>query len=152
MAYVSSDMISAKRVALKALNKQYGVKATLSGKNSSTLKLTVSAGEIDFIGNAAYLMREEFLKGSFKAQMYDRLADCLEKEQYIQVNHYHVDTYFDGIALDYIQKVKAIMLDGHWDESDSMTDYFHCAYYISIDIGRGWNSPYILTKEEVAVE
>lgn len=151
MAYVYPEIISAKRVALKALNKQYGVKATLSGKNSSTLKLTVSAGEIDFISNAAALMREEFLTGSFKAQMYDKLADDLEKTKYIQVNQYFVDAYFNGVALEYIKKAKEIMLDGHWDESDIMTDYFHCAYYISIDIGR-WNAPYICAKAKSSFE
>lgn len=151
MAYVSSEIISAKRIALKALNKQYGVKATLSGKNTSTLKVTISAGEIDFIGNAASIMREEFLNGSFKAQMYDKLADDLEKQKYIQVNHYYIENYFTGIALEYIQKIKDLMLDGHWDESDSMTDYFHCAYYISIDIGR-WNAPYICAKAKSSFE
>jgi hypothetical protein len=151
MAYVTSEIIDSKRDALKALNKKYGMKATLSGKNTSTLKITISAGEIDLIGNAAKLMREEFLSGSFQSQMYDRLADDLEKQKYIQVNHYFIDGYFDGIALEYIKKVKEILSEGHWDESDIMTDYFHCSYYMSIHIGR-WNAPYICAKATSSVE
>lgn len=29
-----------------------------------------------------------------------------------------------------------------FDESDSMTDYFHCAFYVTMDIG-SWDKPYV---------
>jgi len=29
----------------------------------------------------------------------------------------------------------------NWDESDSMTDYFHCNYYLSVSVGK-WDKPY----------
>jgi hypothetical protein len=32
-----------------------------------------------------------------------------------------------------------------FDESDSMTDYFHTAFYTDINVGR-WNKPYVHSK------
>jgi len=49
MAYVSQEVITKARAALKALNKDYGVKATLSGKGGLCLTLTVAEGSIDFV-------------------------------------------------------------------------------------------------------
>lgn len=51
MAYVTEEIIKAARAGIKQLNKQYGVKATVSGLHTSTLKLTISEGCIDFISS-----------------------------------------------------------------------------------------------------
>ena len=40
------------------------------------------------------------------------------------------------------QMVDEIIKKYHWDESDSMTDYFHCAFYYSYGIGK-WDKPFI---------
>lgn len=140
MAYVSEEVINKARVALKALNKEYGVKATLSGKNSSSLTLKISEGSIDFIGNYCDVITE-----TNRMHNLQDVVEYVKKENYIQVNHYYLDTQFSGKALEYLEKAKAIMHVDHWDESDIMTDYFHCAYYVSMNVGR-WDKPYQLTK------
>jgi hypothetical protein len=140
MAYVTEETINKARIALKALNKEYGIKATLSGKNSSSLCLTVSEGSIDFIGNYCNVINHHNTL---------RNADGVRTEVLlsgsIQVNHYYLDTAFDGKALEYLEKAKAIMLVDHWDKSDIMTDYFNCSYYVSMRIGR-WNKAYKFQK------
>lgn len=141
MAYVSEEVINKARSALKALNKEYGVKATLSGKNSSSLTLKISEGSIDFIGNYCdtIIERKHYMNDADSVVKYVQISGS------IQINQYYLDTQFSGKALEYLQKAKAIMHADHWDESDIMTDYFHCAYYVSMNVGR-WDKPYKLVK------
>lgn len=141
MSYVSEQVINKARAALKALNKEYGVKATLSGKNSSSLTLKISEGSIDFIGNYCdtIIERKHYMNDA------DSVVKYVQTSGSIQINQYYLDTQFSGKALEYLEKAKAIMHVDHWDKSDIMTDYFHCAYYVSMNVGR-WDKPYKLTK------
>lgn len=138
MAYVSQEVITKARAALKALNKEYGVKATLSGKGSLSLNLTIAEGSIDFIGNYCNVISHH---NSMRNLDGARVEVLLSGN--IPVNQYYLDTSFDGKALEYLEKAKAIMYTDHWDKSDIQSDYFHCAYYVSMRIGR-WNKAYVL--------
>ena len=140
MAYVTEEIINKARTALKALNKQYGVKATLSGKGSSSLKLTIAEGSIDFIDSYCKTVMA-------KCQLRDAegVIEWAQKEMYIQVNQYYLDSSFSGLALEYLEKAKEIMYADHFDHSDIQSDYFNCAFYVSINIGR-WNKGYKLVK------
>lgn len=141
MAYVHKDIITKARAALKVLNKEYGIKATLSGMNSSSLNLTIASGEIDFIGNYCNIVQESRYR-----EVHDivQVIQSVNKTKHIQVNHYHLDSAFSGKALEYLQKAKDIMQVDHWDKSDAQVDYFNCSFYMNIDIGR-WNKPYQFT-------
>lgn len=136
MAYVTKDVIEKARAALKVLNKEYGVKATLSGANSSCMYLTVASGSIDFVGNFCTNTAD-------KRRQHDtaQVIEWVTKQQNISVNQYYLDSSFSGKALEYLQKAKEIMYADHWDKSDVMTDYFNCAYYVNMNVGR-WNKPY----------
>lgn len=136
MAYVSQEVITKARIALKALNKEYGVKATLSGKGDSNLNLTVAEGSIDFINNYCETIASKRIHRDV-----EQTIGWVKLEQGININHYYLEDAFTGVALEYLQKAKAIMLVDHWDESDSQSDYFHCAYYINMRVGK-WNKAY----------
>lgn len=140
MAYITEQIITKARTALKALNKEYGVKATFSGKGDSTLYLTIAQGSIDFIGNFCDNTKAKRIQHDTQ-----QVIDWVTKEQNISVNQYYLDSSFSGIALEYLEKAKAIMLVDHYDRSDIQSDYFECAYYVNINIGR-WNKPYKLVK------
>lgn len=140
MAYVSEEVITKARTALKALNKEYGVKATLSGKGDSRLCLTIAEGPIDFIGNYC-----ETVKANRRMHDTQQVIDWVQREGNVSVNQYYLDSSFSGIALEYLEKAKAIMYADHWDKSDIQSDYFNCAYYIDVRVGK-WNKPYKLVK------
>jgi len=143
MAYITKAEVQAKSIKLKEINKKYGVKASFSGSNSSELKLTISAGIIDFIQNYIDVAkRPEMRFGSVDIK---GLEEDLMKSKHIQVNHYYLDSRFEGKALMYLQEVYSLMCEGHYDDSDAQTDYFNCSWYNSIHIGR-WNKPYELIK------
>lgn len=140
MAYVTEQIITKARLALKALNKEYGVKATLSGKGDSTLYLTIAEGSIDFIGNFC-----ESTEANRRQHDTKQVIDWVQKHQHVSVNQYYLDSSFSGIALEYLDKAKAIMHADHYDHSDIQSDYFNCAYYLNINIGR-WNKGYKLVR------
>lgn len=136
MAYVTEEIITKARTAIKALNKEYGVKATFSGKGGHCLNLTIAEGSIDFLNNYCETIATKRIYRDV-----DQMIAWVKLEQGIQINHYYLDTQFSARALEYLEKAKDIMYADHWDESDSQSDYFNCAYYIDMRVGR-WNKGY----------
>ena len=60
------------------------------------------------------------------------------------VNTYRIGDHFEGVAKEFLLKLKDAMMVGNHDRSDSMTDYFDVGWYIGINIGK-WNKPYEMT-------
>ena len=60
------------------------------------------------------------------------------------VNTYHIDNHFEGVAKEFLLKLKDAMVVGNHDRSDSMTDYFDVGWYIGINVGK-WDKPYEVT-------
>jgi hypothetical protein len=117
MAFVSQDDKAKLAPAIKAVLKKHGVKGSIGVRHHSTLVVTLQSGSIDF--------------GS----------------DYIQVNHHHIETSerYSPEAKAFLTELVAAMYSEDWfDRSDSQTDYFHCSYYLSVNVGK-WNKPYICT-------
>lgn len=140
MAYISKSEVQEKRKLISALCKEYGIHATVSGANSSTLTVTIRKGWIDFIGNHVDTVANNWLNG----QQEKDNALFYKNKGYFKVNEYYLEKQFSGIAMDFMTELLAIMKTGHYDHSDSMADYFDVAWYIGINVG-DWNKPYILT-------
>lgn len=140
MAYISKEQVQEKRKLISALCKEYGVTATVSGSNSSSLTVTIRKGKIDFLGNYVDTVSGNWIN----SQQQKDNALFYKNKGYFKVNEYYLEKQFSGIALDFMMELLAIMKIGHYDHSDIMTDYFDIAWYIGINIGV-WNNPYILT-------
>ena len=55
---------------------------------------------------------------------------------------YHIDRFYEGEIRNFLNELLAAMKGDDWfDKSDSMTDYFHTAFYNDIKIG-DWQKPY----------
>lgn len=66
------------------------------------------------------------------------------------VNYYYIDR-MENVGekeKEVLTKVKEILFAKHWDESDIMTDYFNCAFYVSMEIGR-WNKDAVMVEPKV---
>lgn len=142
MAYITKEQVQEKRRLITALCKDYGVTATVSGSNSSTLTVTIRKGKIDFLGN--YVDTVDTYQTNGQQQKDNALF--YKKRGYMTVNHYCIDWQFSGIAMDFMMELLQIMKIGHYDHSDSMADHFNIAWYLGINVG-DWNKPYILTAE-----
>lgn len=79
-----------------------------------------------------------------KLPAYTRYADHTNVT-YIDVNPYHFQDHFTGMAKAFLLKAYNAMMDGNHDNSDSQTDYFDVGWYIDINIGK-WDTPYALVK------
>ena len=62
----------------------------------------------------------------------------------LDVNQYYFQTD-DRLTTDakiIFSLIEEIVKKYHWDKSDSMTDYFNCAFYYSYEVGQ-WNKPFV---------
>ena len=117
MAYMNQQKKAVIAAAIKPVFKKYGLKATLSVHNHSSICVNIKSGPIDFGGDN------------------------------IQVNPYWLEDHYKDKpkALKALQEIKqALLAADYYDRSDAMTDYFDTAYYYHINVGK-WNKPYELT-------
>ena len=143
MAYISKEQIQEKRKQINTLCKLYGVSATVSGANSSSVTVTIRKGKIDFLGNHVETVKINWWVNS--KQNVDN-AEWHSKRGYIKCNPYYLDRQFSGDTLEFFNKVLAILKIGHYDNSDAMTDYFDTAWYMHICIGT-YEKPYQLISK-----
>lgn len=113
MAYITKEQISEKRVAIKkAFPAKKGWKFSVRNENHSTLAVDI--------------------------MQYPKEYDFGERAS---VNHFWIDdSDFGEKEKAVLKEINDIMHEGHWDKSDSMSDYFHCSWYNSLAIGK-WNKP-----------
>jgi hypothetical protein len=120
MAYIEKETVQEKRAAIKKeLPAKDGWKISVTGGNSSTLNVRIM----------------QYPKG-YKFPEHD------------QINHYNFDSSTEDYGTkekEICRKLIEIMADGHWDKSDMMTDYFFCAYYYYLQIGK-WSKPATCSK------
>lgn len=135
MAYISKDEVKAKSIKLKDLNKEYKVKASFSGSNTSTLNLNIHSGSIAFIENYITTQKEIYQYWSEDDTMYVLSRSCLNPSLFA------LNKSFSGKAKQYLLAASTIMKEGWHDDSDLMTDYFNTAWYNQIYIGQ-WDKPY----------
>lgn len=76
---------------------------------------------------------------------------------YCQVNHYHLGNYgaFADLFRPMIEVIKTAPAQAEggrewFDESDSMIDYFHTAFYFHLQVGN-WDKPYVYVPKKTAV-
>lgn len=58
------------------------------------------------------------------------------------INHFHIDSQHPPETAALINKAHEIIARDHWDHSNSQIDYFSCAFYIHMGVGR-WDKPYV---------
>ena len=131
MAYCNAQDVAQVRKELKETfpNFKFGVRK----RDHHAISVTIKAGPTDF---SSLFDKDEYSK----------------KRQYIQVNGYHIDSFY-GEHAPFLKQVQQIIKTapargegyhkgtGYYDRSDAMTDYFDTAYYIDINIG-SWDQPY----------
>ena len=126
MAYLSQD---GKRVIVarcKPILKKYGMRATFGVRDHSSFQCTIRGGTIDWDKYSLEEGRNGWQKPNLrhpKTGQYD-----------FQVNHYWIDTYWEGRALNFLRELTtAINADNH-DNSRSEIDYFDVGYYVDIRV------------------
>ena len=124
MAYMNQEKKSVIASKLKPVLKKYGVKGTLSVRNHSSIVLNIKSGKIDFFKD---------------------YGDETDARKFgIQVNPYWFHDHFAGKAKQFLTEAfDAMKSAGYYNNTDASIDYFDCAYYYDINIGK-WNKPYVV--------
>lgn len=117
MAFITTQEVKNIRELLKSEFPKY--KFSVSGGNSLSLQVAIMSGPEDF-------------------------SSVLGEWKSIDINQYHLYQYGRFEKL-FTKMFKAMKSQNWFDKSDSMTDYFHTAYYMSLSIGK-WNKPYVQVK------
>jgi len=124
MAYMNQEKKKVIAAKLKPVLKKYGVKGTLSVRSHMSIVLNVKSGKIDFFSD------------------YGDVEDA--KKFGIQVNPYWFQDHFTGKSKEFLADAfDALKSAGYYNNSDAQIDYFDCAYFYDINIGK-WNKPYSL--------
>lgn len=132
MAYMNQERKARIAPKVKKILTSYGLVGSLAVRHHSALVLNIRAGQMDFIGNA---------NRKSKADGPNQYGEVWQAKDHIDVNTYHLSSYFTGPCLKCLEELKAAMMEGNWDNSDIQTDYFDIGWYIQINIGQ-WNKPY----------
>ena len=125
MAYVSQEDKKNLSPAIKAVLKKYNMKGSIAVRHHSVLVVNIKSGALDILG-------------ALPVSEYG-------PRDYVQVNeHWIKENYDDATVVAFLTELKAAMRGPEWfDESDSMTDYFHVSHYINMNVGT-YNKPYVL--------
>lgn len=124
MAYITADQVKNFRNQIKAaFPVKKGWKWSVTGKNHSSVDATLM----------------QFPKGY-----------TFPTDKSMDVNHHYLDETkkLGKKEIAVFKKVNEILHSEHWDKSDIMTDYFHCAYYVNMGIGK-WNKPAVQAISKV---
>ena len=132
MAYMNQEKKKELESGIKAVLKKYKMKGSLRIRHHMTLVCTLSAGELDIIGNANRV--REINNNQYGPITSGRL----------DVNHHWIDSNYTGEVLSFLRELKDAMMKGNHNNSDIQTDYFDVGWYIDINVG-GKNE-YELTK------
>lgn len=137
MAYITKDQVKDKTDKIKSIVKKYGCKVSVSGSNSSTITVRFTEGVIDFWQNYVDTMENN-------GRVFDKEhIEWAKSKGNLKINHYWLDRHYSGEVLKMLNEVLVVLKEGHYDNSDAMTDYFNCAWYMDIQVGR-WDKPYKL--------
>ncbi len=136
MAYIKTEEVSAIRNELKKRFGHTGLKFGVKKQHHSSVHVTIKAGPIDF----SDIYRDHYGSG----------------DHYAQVNVYHLSNYgqhqpFFEEVLKIIKTAPALAEGGRewFDKSDAMTDYFHTAFYINLNVGE-YDKPYVYNGKKIS--
>ena len=118
MAYIKSEQVKEMRNKIKELfPSKNGWKFSIVRLDYSCLSVKILRAPVDLAYNKA------------------------EGNKHFNVNHYHLDRYEKDEVREVFEKITNICMQGNFDNSDSMTDYFHVGWYFSLSVGE-WNKDF----------
>ena len=136
LAHISQKEKKELAPAIKEVLKTYKINGTIAIRNNSTLVVNLKKGKLDLIGAAQKINNERANRQGLPVTKIDN---------YFQANAYREPTEYENFApiigRFYSDLIKAMKGTKWFDKSDMMTDYFHTAYYLSINVGR-YSAPY----------
>jgi hypothetical protein len=126
------------------------LKEALPAKDGWRFKCAISSGklgiEVTLMQGPVALMAYQYDSRSMDPEMPATAAQARAAGRTVEVNcggvnHYWYAEHYTPETVDALRKMIDATMAEHWDKSDSMTDYFNCAFYPHFGIGE-WDKPY----------
>jgi hypothetical protein len=140
MAFINKQQVQEKTLKIKEICKRWGVKATVSGSNSSSITVTFVSGVLDFFGNYREVAKTRPMP-EWQRKEFDNTPDT-----HMSMNPYWYQEQHSGDCLTFINEIISVLNEGNHDNSDIMTDYFDVGWYVHLNVGK-WNKPYVLLSK-----
>ncbi|AWY09354.1 hypothetical protein vBRpoSV10_232 [Ruegeria phage vB_RpoS-V10] len=150
MAYITTEEVAEMRARLKAaFPLKDGWKFSLTKEHHSSVNFRFMAGPHEFMAFDVdqYSLDPETPKCRAQAEAMGKFKAVTNGS----VNHYWIADHWTPESAAILQKASDIIHLHHWDKSDIQSDYFHCAFYVSMGIGR-WDKPYTVTAAPVMAQ
>lgn len=113
-------------------------KYSLAVRHHSRIVLTIKQAPVDLIG---------IINAKNKAYAEKWGEDFRECSDYVQLSPYHLERNYEGDVLKVLEAAKAALYSAdYYDHSDAQTDYFNCAYYVDMNIGK-WDKPFVCSAK-----
>lgn len=142
MAYISTEDVKAIRVALKERFGKQGFKFSVRREHYSSVYVSIMQSPVKFLP----VPKDHF--------MYEHERECYNyhvrshEAGHGQLNHFHLNYYQnEKILKDILAIIKTAPARKWYDNSDSMTDYFDTAFYITLQVGKE-DKPCVYIEEE----
>jgi hypothetical protein len=143
MAYISTESVADIRKRLKAaFPAKEGWKLSVTRRHGSAVDVRFMAGPHAF--TAWQFDPYDTDPSAPKCRQH---AEAMGRTKAVTsggVNHYHIESQWTKESAEILAKASKIIHRDHWDKSDIQTDYFHCAFYVDMGIGR-WDRDYVDT-------
>lgn len=142
MAYMDQVKKAKIAAALKKVMPS-GWKYSLAVRHHSSIVLTIKEAPVDLI---------KMINAKNKAKADLRGDVFYECKDNVPLNQLYLENSFEGDVLKVLEAAKAALYSAdYYDRSDSQTDYFDCAYYVDMQIGK-WNKPFVYNAAAAKAE
>ena len=112
MAYITTEQVKERRNELKKhFPAAEGWKFSVKRLHASKIHVTILSAPINL------------------------MEDNDSGREYFSVNQFYINEKNYPNHYKTFEKIEKIANAGHWDDSDSMTDYFNCSWYFSLNVG-----------------
>ena len=142
MAYITQENKKELSVGIKRVLAKYNVKGTIGIHNHSTIVVRLKSGDLDILGNYWDNYTNKVETG--RTEQWNLRT---EKPTSISVNNHFVDSSYSSEVANFLNELVAEMKgERYFNDTDIMTDYFHCSHYLDIEVGN-YDKPYIYNQE-----
>ena len=128
MAYIPTEQAADIRARLKeAFPLKTGWKFSVKKDGHIALRVTITRAPVDLVAYDfdPYAHDDETPRSASQAKHMGRTTVQTSGG----INHHWFRETYTPETVAILEKIIGIVMRDHWDESDSMTDYFHCAWY-----------------------
>jgi hypothetical protein len=96
--------------------------------------MNIKAAPVDFLQNYNEVVGEKV------AHRYPPFQPAVK---YLQLNQYYYQEQFTGKALEILNKIMPIFMNGNYNRADAYADYPDMNYYVYVNIGQ-WDKPFMV--------